>query len=37
MGEIIQNSSNEDWIKTLCQKHEDDMINILKTASKIQN
>lgn len=37
MGEIIQNSSNEDWINTLCQKHEDDMINILKAASKIQN
>lgn len=37
MGEIIQNSSNEDWINTLCQKHEDDMINILKSVSVIQN
>lgn len=30
MGEIIQNSSNEDWIKKLCQEHEDNMIRILK-------
>lgn len=37
MGEIIQNSSNEDWINILCQKHEDDMINILKAVSYIQN
>ena len=37
MGEIIQNSSNENWISTLCQKHEDDMINILKTVCEIQN
>lgn len=34
MGEIIQNSSNEDWINTLCQKHEDNMINILKDTCK---
>lgn len=32
MGEIIQKDSNEDWINTLCQKHEDDMIRILKNA-----
>ncbi len=37
MGEIIQNSSNEDWINTLCQKHEDNMINILKAVSEVQN
>lgn len=32
MGNIIENDSNEKWIKTLCQEHEDEMINILKEA-----
>lgn len=35
MGEIIQHSSNEEWRNTLCQEHEDDMINILKDTCKI--
>lgn len=30
MGSIIQNNSNEEWVKTLCKEHEDEMINILK-------
>jgi len=37
MGEIIQNSSNEDWINILCQKHEDDMIKILKKTYELIN
>ena len=37
MGHIIQNSSNEDWIKTQCQEHEYEMINILKAACKMQD
>lgn len=32
MGEIIQKNSNEDWIKKLCQEHEDNMIRILNYA-----
>ena len=32
MGEIIQKNSNEDWIKKLCQEHEDNMIRILNNA-----
>lgn len=35
MGNIIQNSSNENWIMTQCQKHEDKMINLLKEACEI--
>lgn len=35
MGEIIQHGSNEEWRNTLCQEHEDDMINILKDKCKI--
>ncbi len=30
MGEIIQSSSNDSWIKTQCQEHENEMIGILK-------
>ena len=37
MGHIIQNSSNEDWIKTQCQEHEYEMINILKAACKMHD
>lgn len=35
MGEIIQKNSNEDWIKKLCQEHEDNMIRILKKAYEL--
>ena len=35
MGEIIQECSNEDWIKTQCKEHESKMIEILETACKI--
>ena len=37
MGEIMQNSSNENWISTLYQKHEDDMISILKETYELVN
>lgn len=37
MGEIIQHGSNEEWRNTLCQEHENEMINILKSACEIQN
>ena len=37
MGEIIQKNSNEDWIKKLCQEHEDNMIRILKKAYELVN
>ena len=30
MGKIIEDGSNEEWIKTLCKEHEDEMIEILK-------
>lgn len=32
MGSIMQESTNEDWIKTKCQEHESEMIDILKAA-----
>ena len=32
MGEIIQKFSNDDWINGQCQKHEEEMIKILKEA-----
>lgn len=35
MGEIIQECSNEDWIKTQCKEHESKMIEILETACEI--
>ena len=35
MGDIIQKSRNENWIKDECQEHEDEMINILKEACEI--
>ncbi len=35
MGEIIQHSSNDNWVKILCQEHEEKMITILKDACKI--
>ena len=35
MGEIIsRNCSNENWVKTCCQKHEDEMLAILREACK---
>lgn len=37
MGEIIQECSNEDWVKTQCQEHESKMIEILETACEILN
>lgn len=35
MGEIIEHNSNEDWVKSLCYKHEAEMISILKEACKV--
>nr|WP_245530863.1 DUF262 domain-containing protein [Bacteroides helcogenes] len=32
MGDIIQNYSNDDWVKTKCQEHESQMIELLETA-----
>lgn len=37
MGQIIQNSSNEAWINTNCQEHENEMISILKKACDISD
>lgn len=37
MGGIIQNSSNEVWIDTKCQEHENEMISILKKACDISD
>lgn len=34
MGEIIEKCSNNDWIETQCQKHENEMIDLLKVACK---
>lgn len=35
MGEIIEQNSNEDWVKSLCYEHEAEMISILKEACKV--
>lgn len=35
MGDIIQQYSNEDWIKDRCQKHEMEMISILGDACRM--
>lgn len=37
MGSIIQNSSNEVWIDSKCQEHENEMISILKKACDISD
>lgn len=37
MGGIIQNSSNEVWIDSKCQEHENEMISILKKACDISD
>lgn len=37
MGEIIQQYSNDDWIKNKCNEHEETMVNILKDACGISN
>lgn len=37
MGSIIQNSSNEVWINSKCQEHENEMISILKKACNISD
>lgn len=37
MGSIIQNSSNEVWIDSKCQEHENEMILILKKACDISD
>lgn len=34
MGDIIENGSNDKWIKVQCQKHESEMIGILETACR---
>lgn len=34
MGEIIQQNSNEDWIKNYCKKHEEEMISILENTCR---
>ena len=35
MGEIIQKYSNEDWIKTQCQEHESQMIELLEATCRM--
>lgn len=37
MGNIIQNSTNKEWIETECYKHESEMIGILKKVCEILN
>ena len=37
MGRIIQQSSNEGWIDSKCQEHENEMISILKKACDISD
>lgn len=37
MGDIVQNYSNNDWIKTKCQEHESQMIELLETACKMSD
>ncbi|MCH5306848.1 MAG: DUF262 domain-containing protein [Prevotella sp.] len=32
MGDLIQNGSNDEWVKVKCQKHEDEMMSILRGA-----
>lgn len=34
MGDIIENGSNDKWIKAQCQKHGSEMIGILETACR---